>query len=78
MTSRSHDLEYIVSDPLVCHGKWTFRGTRIFVSDVLDQLDNSVPREVIVKQWRGDVSLAAIEEVARVGRNILSLRSPAA
>ena len=78
MTSRHQDLKYIVADPLICHGKWTFRGTRIFVSDVLDQLESGVPRDVIVKEWRGDVSLAAIEEVARVGRSILSRRTPVA
>ncbi|MFQ5651377.1 MAG: DUF433 domain-containing protein [bacterium] len=29
---------YIVSDAEICHGKPTFRGTRILVADVLEQL----------------------------------------
>lgn len=29
---------YIVADPRICHGKLTFRGTRIFVADVLEQV----------------------------------------
>ena len=29
---------YIVTDPNICHGQPTFRGTRIFVADVLDQV----------------------------------------
>jgi hypothetical protein len=29
---------YIVADPDICHGKPTFRGTRILVADVLDKL----------------------------------------
>ena len=29
---------HIVSDPRICHGQPTFRGTRILVSDVLDQV----------------------------------------
>ena len=28
---------FVVSDPAVCHGRPTFRGTRIFVGDVLDE-----------------------------------------
>jgi len=29
---------YIVADPAVCHGQPTFRGTRILVADVLEQV----------------------------------------
>lgn len=29
---------YIVADPRICHGKPTFRGARIFVADVLEQV----------------------------------------
>src|SRR6266478_3822616 len=29
---------YIVSDPKICHGQPTFRGTRILVADVLERL----------------------------------------
>jgi uncharacterized protein (DUF433 family) len=29
---------YIVADPAVCHGQPTFRGTRILVANVLEQL----------------------------------------
>ena len=29
---------YIVADPAVCHGQPTFRGTRILVGDVLEQV----------------------------------------
>jgi uncharacterized protein (DUF433 family) len=30
--------QYIVADPEICHGKLTFKGTRIFVRDVLDMI----------------------------------------
>jgi len=30
--------EYIVADPLVCHGKPTFKGTRIMVWQILEDL----------------------------------------
>jgi uncharacterized protein (DUF433 family) len=29
---------FIVSDPKICHGKLTFKGTRIFVDDLLDMV----------------------------------------
>ncbi len=29
---------YVVADPKICHGQPTFRGTRIFVEDVLEQV----------------------------------------
>ena len=29
---------YLVADPDICHGKPTFRGTRILVADVLEQV----------------------------------------
>lgn len=30
---------YIVADPRVCHGRLTFGGTRVFVSDILEQVE---------------------------------------
>jgi uncharacterized protein (DUF433 family) len=44
---------YIVADPQVCHGKLTFRGTRIFVSDVLEQVERGWPWDAIVEEWGG-------------------------
>jgi len=29
---------YVVADPHICHGRPTFRGTCIFVADVLEQV----------------------------------------
>ncbi|MDZ7361783.1 MAG: DUF433 domain-containing protein [candidate division KSB1 bacterium] len=40
---------YIVADPNICHGKPTFRGTRIMVWQVLDQLANGMSWDTIVK-----------------------------
>ena len=46
---------YIVADPRICHGKPTFRGTRIIVSQVLEQVASGMAWEVIVEEWRGSV-----------------------
>ena len=57
---------FMVADPSVCHGQPTFRGTRILVSDVLEQVASGMAWETIVEEWRGDVSKDAIAEAVRV------------
>ena len=57
---------FIVSDPSVCHGQPTFRGTRILVADVLDQVVSGMSWETIVEEWRGRVPREAIAEAVRV------------
>jgi uncharacterized protein (DUF433 family) len=59
---------YIVADPRVCHGKLTFRGTRIFVSDVLEQVERGLPWDAIVEEWEGKVPQEAIAEAVRLAR----------
>jgi uncharacterized protein (DUF433 family) len=57
---------YIVTDPKICHGKPTFRGTRIMVSQVLDQVARGMAWETIEEEWRGKVSREAIAEAVRL------------
>ena len=67
---------YIVADPKVCHGKLTFRGTRVFVSDVLDQVARGMDWDEIGREWNGSVSRAAIAEAVAMAREAL-LKEPA-
>ena len=53
---------HIVTDPLVCHGQPTFRGTRILVSDVLEQVASGMAWESIVEDWHGSITQQAIKE----------------
>ena len=53
---------FIVPDPEICHGQPTFRGTRILVRDVLEQVAAGTVWETIVEEWRGDVNSDAISE----------------
>jgi uncharacterized protein (DUF433 family) len=62
---------YVVVDPKICHGQPTFRGTRILVSDVLEQVADGMLWETIEKQWRGAVSQAAIAAAVRLAREVL-------
>ena len=51
---------YIVSDPRICHGQPTFRGTRILVGDVLEQVTSGMAWDAIVEEWRGSINRNAI------------------
>lgn len=62
---------YVVSDPEICHGKPTFRGTRILVADVLEQVSMGLSWEAISDDWRGAVSHEAIGEAVRLARESL-------
>jgi uncharacterized protein (DUF433 family) len=53
---------FIVVDPAICHGQPTFRGTRILVGDVLEQVAAGIAWETIMEEWRGSVSSDAISE----------------
>ena len=59
---------YIVTDPEICHGKPTFRGTRILVADVLEQVADGLAWESIIEEWRGSISAEAIAEAVRLSR----------
>jgi len=43
--------EYITVDPAVCHGKACFKGTRVMVSVVLDNLAAGLTPEEIVQSY---------------------------
>ena len=62
---------YIVADPEICHGKLTFRGTRIFVSDVLDMVAEGMSWDSIIEGWHGSISKEAIAEAVRLGKEAL-------
>lgn len=59
---------YVVTDPEICHGKPTFRGTRILVADVLEQVADGLAWETIIEEWRGSISFEAIAEAVRLSR----------
>ena len=57
---------HIVADTAVCHGQPTFRGTRILVADVLEQVSAGLAWESIALEWRERVSKEAIAEAVRL------------
>jgi hypothetical protein len=58
---------YIVADPEICHGKPTFKGTRIMVWQVLDDVADGRSWNFICNQrWAGRIPQAAITEAVRL------------
>lgn len=66
--------QYVVADPEICHGKLTFRGTRVLVSVVLAQVARGMPWDEIVGEWGGSVSREAIAEAVRLASEALLVR----
>ena len=62
---------YIIADPRICHGKPTFRGTRVLVADVLDQVASGMPWEMIVEEWNESVTIDAIKEAVQLATQAL-------
>lgn len=60
--------QHIVVDPAICHGKPTFKGTRIMVWQVLDELAHGMAAEEILRAWGGRLPLAAIAECVTMAR----------
>ena len=64
--------EHIVADPLICHGKPTFKGTRIMVWQVLDDVADGHSWEFICRErWGGRIPLAAVAEALKLARHAL-------
>jgi uncharacterized protein (DUF433 family) len=61
---------HIVADPAICHGKPTFLGTRIMVTQVLKQVAKGMPWDEIAAEWRGAVTKAAIAEAVELAQRI--------
>ena len=63
---------FIVSDPEICHGKLTFKGTRVFVNDVLDMVAEGLSWNYIIEQWHGAVTQDAIKEAVLLSKDSLN------
>jgi len=64
--------KYIVADPRICHGKPTFRGTRILVKTVLAQVARGEDWQSIIGDWDGKVNEEAISEAVRIASEALT------
>ena len=58
--------QWIIVDPAICHGKPTFRNTRIMVWQVLELVAQGMAWESIEEQWNGKISREMIAEAVRL------------
>jgi len=56
---------YLVSDPEVCHGQLTFKGTRILVETVLSYLAAGRTMEWVLAEWPR-LSREAVQEAMQL------------
>ena len=63
--------KYIVADSGICHGKPTFKGSRVMVWQVLRAVQRGDPWERICAAWPHAVTREAIEEALRLAGNIM-------
>ena len=71
---------HIVADPLICHGEPTFKGTRIMVWQVLEDVADGRSWDFICNtRWGGRIPLAAVAEAVRLaGEAWLERHEPSA
>lgn len=70
---RSEIGKHLVVDPKVCHGKLTFRGTRVPVSTVLTFLGMGNSIDDILRNWP-ELSREAVEEAIRLAADCVHER----
>jgi uncharacterized protein (DUF433 family) len=63
--------KYIVADERICHGKPTYKGTRIMVWQILQALARGESIDELVRAWDGRISRAAILETIRLAGGAL-------
>lgn len=59
---------YMIADPEICHGKPTFLGTRVMVTQVLRQVAKGMSWDAIEAEWRGSVTKDAITEAVELAQ----------
>ena len=68
---------YIVADPKICHGKPTFRGTRIMVWQVLEMVAEGMAWDEIAARWPGSLTKEAIAEAVYLASEPFKQRADA-
>ena len=63
---------FIVADPKICRGRPTFKGTRVTVADVLNDVQRGLSWDFISERWGdGRITREAIAEAVQLARSAL-------
>ena len=64
--------QFIVADPKICRGKPTFKGTRVTIADVLEDVQRGLSWDFICYRWGdGKITRDAIAEAVQLARRAL-------
>jgi uncharacterized protein (DUF433 family) len=63
--------KYIVADPNICHGKPTYKGSRVMVWQVMEALEDGESWDDILEAWPAAVTREAIAETIRLARTAM-------
>lgn len=66
---------HIIANPKICHGKPTFRGTRIMVDNVLELVAEGMPWDRIVWEFHDSFPQEAIAEAVQLAREAFLKRT---
>jgi len=66
---------HIVVDSEIHHGEITFRGTRIPVAFVLDDIADGTDWDTVIEHWHGSITREAIAEAIRLAADALVARN---
>ena len=69
-TKRAEIGQHLVIDPEICHGKMTFRGTRVWVEAVLQRIESGESIDDILRNWP-ELTREAIEEALHLAGELL-------
>ena len=64
--------QYIVADSGICHGKPTFKGSRVMVWQVLRAIERGEDWDSICAAWRGSVTREAIAEAVHLAGSLFT------
>ena len=64
--------KYIVADSGICHGKPTFKGSRVMVWQVLRAIERGDDWDSICAAWRGSVTREAIAEAVHLAGSLFT------
>ena len=62
--------KHLVIDPEVCHGKMTFKGTRVWVEAVLERIGGGDSIDDVLRSWP-ELTREAVEEALHLAGELL-------
>ena len=69
---RTEISEHIVVDSEICHGKHTFKGTRVLVSDVIELVADGVSVQEIIRDYYPSLNKSMIKDALEWAAKVVS------